>query len=167
MNKIRAAEAVDVVAGVVAADRLAELRRIDAEARRSEHDEGVAGRRSKPEGADKEIVAAVIVNIGAADCRAAEGTDAEAVDHDAVRILQRAEIERRRKPASFAINQIGAARIRRAVRVGEERADKKIVKAVAVDVTDPRDRNARLIVRRCAVDGEAGCSVERGDVKRR
>ena len=117
----------------------------------------VAGSAGRP---DDQVVDAVAVDVArAGDREAAAVVRVDPVEAEAVRPVERREIEARREAGVRAEDDIALAG-GIAVRIGARGPDDQVVDAVAVDVARPGDREAAAVVRVDPVEAEAVRPVE-------
>ena len=110
-----------------------------------------------PEGANKDVGEAVAVDIarrGGRGAAAVKGIDA--VEAEAVRAVERREVEARREAGGPSEHDVARARFVVPAGIGTESTDDEIGEAVAIDVSCRRDRSATRVTCIDAVEAEAG-----------
>ena len=119
-------------------------------------------------GADDQVVEAVAVDVARrGDGKPAPVKGIDAVEAEAVRAVERREVEARRKPRRLAEHDVALAGIGVRAWVAAKGADDDVGEAVAVDVPGRGDGATAKVTRIDAVEAEAVRAVERREIDRR
>ena len=134
----------------------------------AEHHIALAGVAVGTRRPDDQVIEAVAVDVARArDRAAAVVTGVDPVEPEAVRAVERGQIEARGEARGRAEDDVALAGDLLPSGIGARRPDDQVVDAVAVEVARARDREAAVVIGVDPVEPEAVAAVERGQIEAR